>query len=149
MAAGGPDQAEAGGGDALVEITWLLERTVRDLETKDGGKVMEMDAVKLSVDKDPAQQRLIFYRAVRAQTFLARQDEIISKHDAWVKQEFRKLKPKRKVIDAAQRDAFYQRLVEDGKNRSSTRETAIAEKLAKEQAILASSALFAKGKRRR
>lgn len=136
--AAGPEGAEPGP-DVLLAVTLLLSNA----------SVPEMEKLKASVTRSPTQQLLLFYRAVRAQEFLGRQRAIVDKHKAWVKSEFDKLAPKHKVLTKEQIKAFTEKLEEDGKARGQARENAIAEKQAKEQAILASSALFAKGKKRR
>ena len=96
---------------------------------------------------DAADAKLAFFRAVRAQQFQARQRNAIIEHARWVDKQFDDLKKAPKVVPRTVLDMFYSRLQNDDARRRSAREKAVSEKLAKEEAILKSSALFAKGRK--
>jgi len=101
-----------------------------------------------AADKGAAPAKLAFFRAVRAQQFLARQRGVVEQHARWVEDELTRLAPKRKITPKNVRDQFYDRLLNDAQRRTSARERALNEKDAKEEAALKMSALLAKqGKR--
>jgi hypothetical protein len=92
--------------------------------------------------KPPNEQLVRFFRAVRSQEFLARQVHAMEHKDKWIDSEYKRYEAPRRVTSKSAQDEFYHRLMQDTDRRAARKSTAMAEKIARETAMLKSSKLW-------